>query len=306
MTACPTLNALRGFESAARLGSFSRAAEEQNLTQSAISHQVKALEEFFGQSLFLRVGRSVQLTDAGRDFLETASRTLQMLARGTRRLDAYLKPGSVIVTTSPAFASRWLLPRYAELASDHPGLQPWLYSTDEHEDLDNSELDIAVWRGDGTWPGLRVEKLFDDWLAPVCAPALLVDGDGTPEYGLAGHRLLHDERRPDWHDWFRLQGVVRTGVSEGFDFSCSGLLLDAAAAAQGVALGSMALANRQIAEGLLVRPFDDVMRAEDGYYISCMEASLRRPEVGRLWDWLLEQGSRFNRQLHARFDTASL
>ncbi len=261
------------------------------MTQSAISHQVKALEEFFRQPLFKRIGRTVELTDAGRDFLGTAGRSLQMLARGTRRLDSYLKPGSVIVTTSPAFAGKWLIPRFAQLASLHPELQPWLYTTDEHASLDNAELDIAIWRGDGAWPGLKVEKLFDDWITPMCAPGLLPDGSAAAD--LSGFDLLHDERRPDWHEWFIHAQAERSDVSQGLNFSDSGLLLDSAAAGHGMALGSMVLADRLVEDGALVRPFDTAMQAEDSYYAVCIEMHLRRPAVQTMWDWLIEQGARF-------------
>ncbi len=296
----PPLSALRGFEAAARLGSFSRAAEEQNMTQSAISHQVKALEEFFRQPLFKRIGRTVELTDAGRDFLETAGRSLQLLARGTRRLDSYLKPGSVILTTSPAFASKWLIPRFAELASEHPDLQPWLYTTDEYAELEHAELDIAVWRGDGNWPGLRVEKLFDDWVTPVCAPGLLQDRDGTGgAEDLSEQRLLHDERRPDWHEWLRHAGIERSDVSEGFNFSDSGLLLDSAAAGHGFALGSLVLSEGMVGSGTLQRPFETAIRSEESYYAVCIEMHLRRPAVRAMWNWLIEHGARFEAQLQA-------
>lgn len=296
----PPLSALRGFEAAARLGSFSRAAEEQNMTQSAISHQVKSLEDFFGQPLFKRIGRTVQLTDAGRDFLETASGSLELLARGTRRLDSYLKPGSVIITTPPAFASKWLIPRFTRLQSDQPSLEPWLYTTDEHVDLEHAELDIAIWRGDGNWPGLKVAKLIDDWVSPLCAPSLLARETSDPlPLDLSGYRLLHDERREDWHDWFRRAGVARENVSAGFNFSDSGLLIESALAGQGFALGSLVLADTHLGEGTLVRAFPEAIKTEESYYVACIEMHLIRPAVRSLWDWLVEQGKLFSGHLQA-------
>jgi len=291
---------MRGFEAAARLGSFSRAAEEQNMTQSAISHQVKSLEDFFGQPLFKRIGRTVELTDAGRDFLETASRSLEFLARGTRRHDSYLKPGQVIITTTPAFANKWLIPRFSQLQTDHPDLQPWLYTTDEHADLEHAELDIAIWRGLGKWPGLKLIKLIDDWITPVCAPGLVsTQAFQSAPADLLGFILLHDERREDWHDWFREAGVERQDISAGPNFSDSGLLLDSAAAGQGFALGSLVLADRQFRDGSLIRSFPRSMTTEDAYYAACVEMHLRRPAVRKMWDWLIEQGIAFNDRLHA-------
>ncbi|MCZ4279236.1 LysR family transcriptional regulator [Kiloniella laminariae] len=120
----PPLTSLEGFEAAARLGSFSLASAELNITQSAVSHQIKALEEFFGQPLFRRVKRSVILTDAGRDFLETATRMLGILSQGQHRLDHYLKPGSVVLATTPMIARKWLLPRLSTLKASCPDIQP--------------------------------------------------------------------------------------------------------------------------------------------------------------------------------------
>lgn len=296
----PPLSALRGFEAAARLGSFSRAAEEQNMTQSAISHQVKLLEDFFGQPLFRRIGRTVELTDAGKDFMKTAGRSLEMLEWGTWRLDAYLKPNSVVITTTPAFANKWLVPRFSQLQSDHPELQPWLCTTDEHADLEHSEIEIVIWRGHGDWPGLKIEKLIDDWITPVCAPSLLSKqtSESVPA-DLLDFRLLHDERREDWHEWFKQVGVERKNISSGFNFSDSGMLLDCAIAGHGFALGSLVLADTHIRDGSLVRPFPQAIKTKDAYYVACIEMYLRRPEVRKMWEWLIEQGTRFNDHLHA-------
>ncbi|MEM7424450.1 MAG: transcriptional regulator GcvA [Pseudomonadota bacterium] len=294
----PPLNALRGFEAAARLGSFSRAAEEQNMTQSAISHQVKSLEEFFGQPLFSRVGRSVELTDAGGDFLETARRTLEHLARGTRRMDAYLKPGQVVVATSPAFAGKWLIPRYEQMRRDIPLIEPWIYATNEQADSEYAELEIGIWRGHGDWPGLKTVKLFDDWITPLCAPGLLQGAgpNGAPA-DLSGLPLLHDEVREDWHDWFRLSGVERQDASAGYNFSDSGLLLDCAVAGHGAALGSLALADHHLEDGSLIRLFPTALKTEEAYYAVCVEEYLRRAEVRILWDWLIGQAETF--RVHA-------
>ena len=268
------------------------------MTQSAISHQVKSLEDFFGQPLFKRVGRSVQLTDAGRDFLETAGRSLEVLARGTRRLDSYLKPGQVIVTTSPAFASKWLVPRLTALRAEQPSLQPWLYTTDEYEDLEHAELDIAIWRGHGDWPGLKVVKLIDDWITPLCTAALIEARGGEPvPPDLPDYPLLHDERREDWHDWFSLLGVERADISAGMNFSDSGLLIESALAGQGVALGSLVLADLHLQDGSLVRLSPRAIKTEAAYYAVCNEMHLRRPAVQALWDWLVEEGATFDARL---------
>lgn len=294
----PPLSALSGFEAAARLGSFSRAAEELNITQSAISHQIKSLEDFFAQPLFQRVGRIVQLTDAGEDFLETAGKSLELLARGTRQLDSYQKPNSVIVTTSPAFANKWLIPRFSQLQIAEPELQPWLDTTNQQVNLEHAELEIAIWRGNGEWPGLKTIKLFDDYLAPVCSPVYISD-HSVEASDLSGCNLLHDERREDWNSWFQHIGQDRANIIEGFNFSDSGSSIDSAIAGQGVALGSLVLAEDQLRNGSLVRPFQQIMKAEESYYMVCVELHLRRPAVQSMWDWLVEQSFHTREQLES-------
>ncbi|MEM7216316.1 MAG: LysR family transcriptional regulator [Pseudomonadota bacterium] len=302
----PPLSALQGFEAAARLGSFSSAAEEQNMTQSAISHQIKSLETYFGQPLFNRVGRSIELTDAGRDFQKTAENSLEMLARGTRRLDTYLKPNQAIISASSAVVANWLLPNFNCLIGSHPEIQPWIYTSDEHDDLENFELDIGIWFGSGNWPGLKVVKLFDDWVTPLCAPSLVSSfPDGQIPLDLSGTRLLHDERDVEWFDWFNAINVQRDSLSDGFNFSDPGHLLDCAIRGHGIALGSLVLAERPIDEGLLVQPFGQAIKTKDAYYLTCLESELRRPVVKNMWDWLIALGEKTNERLKAKLDAQS-
>ncbi len=297
----PPLSALSGFEAAARLGSFSKAADELNMTQSAISHQIKSLEDFFGQQLFTRVGRSVELSDAGRDFQETAKKSLEMLARGTRRLESYRKQGQIVLATPPSLAKSWLLPRFGQLVANHPDLQPWLYTSDELDELDYEELDIAIWRGDGKWPGMRTEKLFDDWISPVCSPELFSRHEiQFRNFDISSVRLLHDERNEDWFDWCQAMDVERSDTSDGFNFSDSGLLLESAVLGHGLALGSLILAKPHLEAGRLVQPFSESVRTEHAYYLACVESQFQRPTIRRMWDWLIEQGHLTNNQLQEK------
>jgi len=164
------MTSLRGFEASARLKSFSLASAELSITQSAVSHQIKALEETLGLPLFNRVGRSVELTVAGMDFLETVTAALDLLSRGKRRMTFYYRPGSVVLGTTPGFASKWLLPRFPDLLSSIDDIQPWLYTEDEVYELKAQEVDLAIWYGDGTWEGVDSELLFHDYLTPLYAP----------------------------------------------------------------------------------------------------------------------------------------
>ena len=140
----PALNVLRGFEAAARLGSFHKAANELHLTQSAISQQVRSLEDLLEQPLFFRQGRTVALTDAGWDLLATTQAMLQQLAAGIRRLDQYRKPDQLIVNTTPAFSRHWLLPRLKAFRERHPQADLWLYTSEAAPDMAKQTVDVAI------------------------------------------------------------------------------------------------------------------------------------------------------------------
>ena len=281
------MSALRGFEAAGRLGSFSKAAEELAMTQSAVSHQIKSLEDFLGQPLFKRINRSAVLTDAGHDLLGTVEDCLRQLEDGVRRLDQYKKPGQVIVSVSHAFANRWLLPRLPRFRAENPDLDVWLYTTDQPVDFERQEVDVSILLGDGKWPGLEVTKLFDEDLVPLCAPSLL-DGRRLEEPGaLLAFTLLHDERREDWRGWFAKAGVSAAPPVAGPNFSDSGLLLQAAADGQGVALGSLLLAAEDLNAGRLAIAYDLPLKSKQGHYAVCADRNLARPMVRRFHDWLI-------------------
>ena len=288
----PPLGALRGFEAAARLGSFSRAADELNMTQSAISHQIKSLEGFFDQPLFERVGRSVELTDAGYDFLQTAKRSLTVLSQGTRRLEAYSDPGQVVVSTTASFASRWLLPQFSHLFTEHPNIKPWLYTTDEFIDLHRTEVDVAIRLGSGDWPDAHSVKLIDDWVTPMCSPQMFqsLKAAQFPE-DLAGYQLLHDERLDGWQSWFQFQDVHRTKPQSGMNFSDPGLALECAMNGHGLAMGSLILADQLLRDGKLCRPFQTAMKTSDSYFAVSLDDNLHRPETRQFWDWLISRRS---------------
>ena len=290
----PPLSSLRGFEAAARTESFSEAARTLNLTQSAISHQVKALEASLGQPLFLRRNRRVVLTDAGFELYGLVREVLERLETGVRRLDAYKKPGSLIVSASHAFSSCWLVPRLARFRASAPDIDVWLYASDALVDFAFDEGDLAVREGAGEWPGLAAEPMLRETLFPVCAPGLATPGRPLAEPGdLAHHTLLHDERPEDWRLWLELAGQSEVDPVPGPDFSDSGLALQAAAEGQGVALARSVLAARDLAAGRLIKPFPMAAKSASAYYLVAPEGRLAVPGVRRFRDWLLsEAGAR--------------
>ncbi|MCE7763939.1 LysR family transcriptional regulator [Pseudomonas putida] len=238
----PPLNALRGFEAAARLGSFHKAAEALNLTQSAISQQIRSLETYLEQPLFHRSGRSVSLTDAGHDLLSTTQSLLQHLAVGIRRLDQYRKPNQLVVNTSPAFARHWLLPRLADFHKRCPEVDLWLFTSFEVPDMATETIDLAIRDDLSAQAECSFSVLHQDQLYPACHPALASS---------AARTTLHGEREMDWSHW-QLEGGEDVGQQgKGLNFSDPGLLLDAASEGLGVALVSQLLARRAMEEGRL-------------------------------------------------------
>jgi LysR family glycine cleavage system transcriptional activator len=237
----PPLNALRGFEAAARLGSFHKAAEALNLTQSAISQQIRSLESYLEQPLFHRTGRRVSLTDAGHDLLSTTQSMLQQLAVGIRRLDQYRKPNQLVVNTTPAFARHWLLPRLADFRQRCPQVDLWLFTSFDVPDMATQTIDLAIRDDLSAQAECSFSVLHQDRLYPACHP-------GLPE---SGRTTLHGEREMDWSHW-QVEGGEDVGQQgRGLNFSDPGLLLEAACEGLGIALVSQLLAQRAVAEGQL-------------------------------------------------------
>lgn len=261
----PPLNALRGFEAAARLGSFHKAADELHLTQSAISQQIRSLESFVEQPLFFRSGRSVALTDAGHDLLSTTQTLLQQLAVGIRRLEQYRKPNQLVVNTTPAFARHWLLPRLADFRQHNPQVDLWLFTTDEAPDMATQTIDIAIRDDISAQAECSFRVLHNDRLYPVASPALL-------QQPSAQRSTLHGEREMDWSHWQVEDGEDLGQQSHGLNFSDPGLLLDAACNGLGIALVSQLLAEPALANGQL-QPL--------------VERSIRGPN----WAWLIHRDS---------------
>lgn len=286
----PPLQYLLGFEAAARLGSFGRAAEELGLTQSAISHQMRLLENRLGQPLFMRQGRTVRLTDAGRDYQRTVGRSLAQLDDGCRRLDSFRKPGSVVVYAPRDFAARWLMPRLHLLRREVPECEPWIDTSGVAVDFTKMEVSIAIQRAREPDPANLNQKLMNDVLAPVISPQL-TSPPITSSHDLLKHTLLHAERTEDWSDWFDHAKVKTGNISAGLDFSDSDFALMAAELGLGVALASLPLAAASLAAGRLIRPLSDVLPTDQAWFAITNAAELADPVTHDVWDWLIRNVS---------------
>jgi LysR family transcriptional regulator, glycine cleavage system transcriptional activator len=286
----PPLNALRAFEAAARHLSFTTAASELNVTQAAISHQIKALEERLGLKLFRRVGRNLLLSDAAQAYLPEIAAAFDRIAGATRRLHQYDAAGVLSATVLPSFAAKWLLPRLGRFRAAHPEIDLRISSSVETVDLMREDFDIALRAGSGDYPGMRADAILSESFFPVCSPALLAGPlPLRAADDLRHHTLLHDEPRDLWQLWFKMVGIADIDATRGPGFSDSGMLIWAAIEGQGVAIAKGTLAADDLRAGRLVRPFGQSMPADFSYWLVCPEASADRPKIVAFREWLLAE-----------------
>lgn len=305
----PPLNALRAFEAAARHLSFKKAAEELHVTPAAVSHQIKALEEYLGASLFRRLTRALELTDEGRAMLPKVQEGFECLAAAVERTRRHEAGGTLTVAAPPSFAARWLMPRLRRFTSAHPDIELRMSSNlatiDSHDgssagaepvDLREAGSDVEIRFGTGRYPGLRSDLIFGvSWVA-VCSPRLLrgMRPLRTPK-DLRHHVLIHDDTIPDlaeranWEEWLKTAGATEVDASRGPHFSNAGLALEAAMDGMGVALALRPLAAADVAAGRLAMPFDIAVPSGYAYYLVCPEATADRPPVAAFRDWLLAE-----------------
>ena len=226
---------LRIFHAVADVGSLTHAGETLRLSQSAISHEMRLLEERLGQPLFLRHGRTIKLTDAGRDYQRTVLQSLEQLEGGYQRLEPYRKPGSVVIYCEADFASRWLLPRLADLKRQVPSCEPWIDTSGKIVDFESLEVSIAITRSRASDQQRPSQFLFDDVLVPVASNKSRLRRFRKPS-DILKHALIHDERPEGWHEWFENAGVTAEDLSAGLDFNDREMALRAAELGFGVAL----------------------------------------------------------------------
>jgi len=286
----PPLNALRAFEAAARHLSFTRAAGELHVTQAAISHQVKALEEHLGRKLFRRLNRALLLTDDGQAYLPSISRAFTLLNDATNDLLTKQAPGPLTVSALPSFAARWLVPRLGRFRQIRPDIDLRIDPSAALSDFAGGDVDVGIRYGRGKYPGMRADWLMTEDIFPVCSPALLEGPHPLRDPRDLQHQvLLHDDGHGDWRTWLLAAGVDRVDPARGPIFTDSSMLIQAAMAAQGVALARGVLAADELAAGRLVRPFTLSLPTEYAYYLVCPVNTAEQPKIAAFRDWLLDE-----------------
>jgi LysR family glycine cleavage system transcriptional activator len=292
----PPLNGLKAFEAAARSESFTRAAKELNVTQGAISHQVKALEERLGLKLFHRERQRLILTEAGRDYLAVIRDALDQIAVGTERL-LQRRSGVLTVSTSADFAAKWLVNRLSRFSEKHPDVDLRVSATSYYVDFARDDVDIAIRHGDGNWPGLDVQRLCSERLFPVCSPKLVAGRNRiTKAADLLKFPLLRIEDAKNWTRLFKAAGV-RATVGPGPVLNGASMLIDAAIDGQGIALARTALAARDLINGRLVRPVDVSLRMANTYWIVCPKSVSNVSKIATFRNWVLAEAVEDSRRL---------
>src|SRR6516225_6410936 len=289
----PPLSALRAFEAAARHMSFSKAADELHVTPAAVSHQIHALEQDLGVTLFHRMNRAIELTASGRVLVPGLTEAFASIQSSVRRLRAHNDTGTLTVTASPSFAAKWLVLRLHRFQEQHPEIDVRISATDDVVDLTKGDFDIAIRYGAGHYPGLEVELLLKNEVFPACSPQLLAKSPAlsTPD-DLPLHDLIHDQAIerdplvPTWPMWLKAAGVKNIPAATGLSFNNMHLALDAAIAGHGVVLAQSTIAAADLAAGRLVRLFSLALPDPFAYYIVTVPGALERPKVRAFRDWL--------------------
>lgn len=287
----PPLDALRVFETAARLGHFQQAADALALTPSAVSHRIRSLEDFLQVKLFRRAGRGVELTPDGKAYAESVRAALEDIRVATRRLAK--EQGPLTMSLAPAIAMRWLLPRLAEFQNAHPDIELRFSSTNQVIDFDREDVDLAIRFGMGEWSGLRAERLLPVDSMPVCSPDLL-DADHpleTPD-DLRHHRLLHMHSRPDdWRMWLLLAEVDGIDPTAGPRFDNSPEMLEATIAGLGVAMADRQMIRRDVEAGRLIAPFDLHMPSRGAYHLVWPPRTEGDPRFEAFRRWVMDEAA---------------
>jgi LysR family glycine cleavage system transcriptional activator len=285
----PPLNALRAFEASARQLSFTKAAEELFVTQAAISHQIKSLEEHLGLKLFMRKNRALLLTEEGQSYYLDIKDIFTALHDATEKLLARGAKGAITVSMQPSFAIQWLVPRLNAFNQMHPEIDVRIKAVDDPDHSLTEDVDIAIYYGRGHWPDVNAEKLHTEYLIPACSPLLLQGKKPlNTVHDLAQHTLLHDTSRRDWKRWFKEVGVKGSNVNHGAIFSHSSMVLQAAIYGQGVALVNSVLAKPDIDAGRLICPFEHVLISKSSFYIVCREHQLEVGKIASFRQWVLD------------------
>jgi DNA-binding transcriptional LysR family regulator len=288
MRSLPPLNALRAFEAAARHLSFTLAAEELHVTQAAVSHQVKALEDRLGLKLFRRLPRGLMLTEQGQSLLPELRGAFDRIEQAMNKLSLQGNEGPLTISLMTTFALTWLVPRLHRFQAQHPTIDVRMLTTQRLADFSREDVDLAIrYSADPRVPGLRGDKLFNDLLTPLCGVVyrerLKVPAD------LLRVPLIETTGDLDWPVWLQAAGIRQPPRIQAMVFDSTKIAVDAAMEGAGVAIGAPFLFKAELASGRLFQPFDLVVPNGKGFWIVGPESTAEQPKLKAFRDWILEE-----------------
>ncbi|EKE69466.1 transcriptional regulator GcvA [Gallaecimonas xiamenensis] len=291
MRRLPPLNALRVFEASARNSSFAAAGEELHVTASAVSHQIKTLEEYLGVSLFSRDKRKVQLTPAGEQYLTGIKHALDEIEVATQRLTTQQESNVVQISVAPNFLIRWLMPRMARFQEQYPDIELQINASMGLIDFNTASTDMAVYFGSGDWDDIEVHFLRKVMLVPMCSPRLLKGRFPleSPQ-DLRHHTLIYvSKRKYEWENWLAMAGVGNLKPKGSMQISSGQLATAAAQEDLGVALADSTLTSREIASGRLVVPFDIQLDTHKAFYLVYRKHRPLTTGMKAFKEWLMQE-----------------
>lgn len=283
----PSTQALRALESFARHGSVWQAAEELNLTRSAISHQLRMLERDLEFPMLNRVGTRVELTLQGRAYADDIRQALRTIAGSAARNTGRGVAGTLMVSSAPGFAASWLCNKIGRFTQAHPDVALSIVTPRRLGEVNNPNVDVFITYGDGDYPEMQVEHILDVVSTPVCSPTMVNRLGGMPDpIDVVRLGLLHLADHQDWAAWFAEVGLDPALAATGVVFSDMHLVYAAALAGQGISMGDVVLSETAMSSGRLVRPFEQTVRSPRAYYLAVPLAMAENPIVVAFRNWL--------------------
>ena len=296
MARIPSLKSIQAFEAVARNLSFKAAADELCVTPTAISHQVKNLEEHLGVQLFHRLTRSLRLTAEGAVYAPLVIEAFEKINEASNAILGDDLEGALTVTTTGSFASNWLSPRLKGFTDRYPQIAVRVHSSDEVVDFKRDEVDVAIRYGKGDYPDMHVAWVLDDYVSAVCASGHAARLSSLQDlhraqliqYEWAGY----SDEDPSWERWFAEAGEIADDLNPFITYSEEHMCISAATDGHGVALVSLIAAARDLEAGRLIAPFDTHLKNKT-YYLVCPPSSAKKAKVRAFQDWLLEAADKF-------------
>ncbi len=291
-----SLTALHAFEAAARHASYSHAADELHVTHSAVSQQIRSLESTLGVSLFERQGRQMLLTKEGMLLLRRIQPALRQIGRAMSEVGVLKRAPEITVTTLQSFANRWLLPRLGKFQKLHPHVAVHIRASSDLKDLERAGVDIAIRYGRGNWKGCDAELMLEEWVFPVCSPTFNKGRLPKTIASLKRYRILRDDCQTEWNAWSKQANIETADFMHETTYSDSNLMLGAAIAGQGIAIGRSTLVSADLAAGRLVRVFDLMAPAPNAYYLVTASGRRKSPHLLAFEQWLRQEAAKYARK----------